>query len=306
MLDLDGFKAFNDACGHPAGDAFLAASPARWRSATRDGDRLYRYGGDEFVAILAGADRSAPTRSPNASGAASSSCRTGPAAARRRSASASPASPTTGGTKDELVEMADRALYLAKPEGRSAPAAVTGRPVPPGARRDRARAARPARPDGAARDDHGPGDRPARHAARVHLPGRARRLVAGQPRHRHVRATSSAAGCRSTRGSPARSSDRRAGRRRRLRRLRRSAPGLDAERHSAPSSACRWRRAARPSGSSGSRRARRPDVRAARDRTPWAASPSSPRSRSTTPGCSRRPSAARSTTPRPASPIASC
>ena len=59
MLDMDSFKAFNDACGHPAGDALLAAIGRTMTSATRDGDRLYRYGGDEFAAILPGADRNA-------------------------------------------------------------------------------------------------------------------------------------------------------------------------------------------------------------------------------------------------------
>ena len=57
MLDLDGFKSFNDACGHPAGDAFLVAVAGALGGATRAGDRLYRYGGDEFVVILADADR---------------------------------------------------------------------------------------------------------------------------------------------------------------------------------------------------------------------------------------------------------
>ena len=38
MLDLDSFKAFNDACGHPAGDALLAGVAAALRAAIRDGD----------------------------------------------------------------------------------------------------------------------------------------------------------------------------------------------------------------------------------------------------------------------------
>ncbi len=57
MMDLDAFKAFNDSRGHPAGDALLVEIARAMAGATRDGDRLYRYGGDEFAAILPGADR---------------------------------------------------------------------------------------------------------------------------------------------------------------------------------------------------------------------------------------------------------
>ena len=57
MLDLDDFKRFNDAKGHPAGDALLVDIARVMSWATRDTDRLYRYGGDEFAALLPGADR---------------------------------------------------------------------------------------------------------------------------------------------------------------------------------------------------------------------------------------------------------
>src|SRR5262249_14872649 len=57
MMDLDAFKAFNDSRGHPAGDALLAGIARAMRDALREGDRLYRYGGDEFSAILPNADR---------------------------------------------------------------------------------------------------------------------------------------------------------------------------------------------------------------------------------------------------------
>jgi diguanylate cyclase (GGDEF)-like protein len=57
MLDLDDFKRFNDAKGHPAGDGLLVEIAAVMARATRDNDRLYRYGGDEFAAVLPGADR---------------------------------------------------------------------------------------------------------------------------------------------------------------------------------------------------------------------------------------------------------
>ena len=52
FLDLDGFKAVNDAHGHEAGDHLLAALAIRMKAALREGDTLARIGGDEFVAVL--------------------------------------------------------------------------------------------------------------------------------------------------------------------------------------------------------------------------------------------------------------
>jgi diguanylate cyclase (GGDEF)-like protein len=50
-LDLDGFKAYNDRFGHPAGDALLERLGGRLGAAVGDGGRAYRLGGDEFCAI---------------------------------------------------------------------------------------------------------------------------------------------------------------------------------------------------------------------------------------------------------------
>lgn len=52
FIDLDGFKAINDAHGHDAGDFLLVQIAERMRLAIREGDSLARLGGDEFVAVL--------------------------------------------------------------------------------------------------------------------------------------------------------------------------------------------------------------------------------------------------------------
>lgn len=115
MLDLDGFKAFNDAFGHPAGDQLLKSVAGALGSATRIGDGIYRYGGDEFAVILRGAGRNKaleaarrirqavenvpmPRRGPRVSISTGAAC-----------------FPDDGLTKDALVAAADRSLYLAKP-----------------------------------------------------------------------------------------------------------------------------------------------------------------------------------------------
>jgi diguanylate cyclase (GGDEF)-like protein/PAS domain S-box-containing protein len=57
FLDLDGFKAVNDAHGHAVGDKLLITMAHRMKEALREGDTLARLGGDEFVAVLADLDK---------------------------------------------------------------------------------------------------------------------------------------------------------------------------------------------------------------------------------------------------------
>jgi diguanylate cyclase (GGDEF)-like protein/PAS domain S-box-containing protein len=54
FLDLDGFKAVNDRYGHDVGDELLVLISQRMKEALREVDTLSRFGGDEFVAVLAG------------------------------------------------------------------------------------------------------------------------------------------------------------------------------------------------------------------------------------------------------------
>jgi diguanylate cyclase (GGDEF)-like protein len=56
FIDLDGFKEINDSFGHPAGDDILRQLGARLVDSLAPSDRLVRIGGDEFAALLMGAD----------------------------------------------------------------------------------------------------------------------------------------------------------------------------------------------------------------------------------------------------------
>ena len=59
MIDVDHFKTLNDTLGHAAGDELLRQIGQVMRSSLRDGDSAFRYGGDEFVILLPGADATA-------------------------------------------------------------------------------------------------------------------------------------------------------------------------------------------------------------------------------------------------------
>jgi diguanylate cyclase (GGDEF)-like protein len=56
LIDVDHFKAINDAYGHAHGDAVLVALARSWDDTVRRGDLLARLGGDEFALLLPAAD----------------------------------------------------------------------------------------------------------------------------------------------------------------------------------------------------------------------------------------------------------
>jgi diguanylate cyclase (GGDEF)-like protein len=61
FADIDHFKSFNDAYGHQAGDKLLNEFADHLRQGIRRADTVVRYGGEEFLAILPGADKDAAT-----------------------------------------------------------------------------------------------------------------------------------------------------------------------------------------------------------------------------------------------------
>jgi diguanylate cyclase (GGDEF)-like protein/PAS domain S-box-containing protein len=117
MLDVDAFKQYNDSRGHQAGDEMLRFVADCIRSGLRRSDIAFRYGGDEFAAILPHADSSKARAAVNRINRriASSLKQMDTEAETRLSLSAGVACfPNDGTTADDLVRIADAALYEAK------------------------------------------------------------------------------------------------------------------------------------------------------------------------------------------------
>jgi diguanylate cyclase (GGDEF)-like protein len=130
VLDLDHFKLVNDRFGHLVGDQVLAAVAASVRDEVRDEDLVGRFGGEEFVVLLRGADGEDPR-----SGARAVAERIRARIAKLRVAVAGAqetvvvqglsvsiggaTTPRDGHDLAELLEIADAAMYEAKRAGRN-------------------------------------------------------------------------------------------------------------------------------------------------------------------------------------------
>jgi diguanylate cyclase (GGDEF)-like protein len=121
LLDVDGFKTINDTHGHPAGDVVLQSIANDIQKNTRTVDTVIRYAGDEFALMLPETDRAgAMVKAEN--------CRANIEAlqieidgkAVRVTVSVGVASYDERSSKEvKLLELADRALYESKQNGRN-------------------------------------------------------------------------------------------------------------------------------------------------------------------------------------------
>jgi diguanylate cyclase (GGDEF)-like protein len=114
LVDFDDLKTINDRYGHPVGDLVLGQVASR----LRQGGESFRLGGDEFAVLLPGEDErqaTAVARSivERVAGLAVEDVGT-------VTVSAGVATyPTQGSTRDELIRLADTALYRAKKDGKN-------------------------------------------------------------------------------------------------------------------------------------------------------------------------------------------
>lgn len=121
MIDVDHFKQFNDTYGHLAGDDALRQVADTIELTARENDLAYRYGGEEFAMILPG------LRTYEATAIAERLCNTiagqtfilpdGQKQTLTVSIGISVFSPRV--SPPNIIELADRALYAAKMEGRN-------------------------------------------------------------------------------------------------------------------------------------------------------------------------------------------
>jgi diguanylate cyclase (GGDEF)-like protein len=123
MTDVDHFKSFNDDFGHRVGDVTLQKVASVLRTAVREGDHVYRYGGEEFVLVFVDAGASeAVALADRVRAAVESTPLSGD--------NLEPVGPVTisiglsllpdhAADFPSLIEMADNAMYRAKQMGRN-------------------------------------------------------------------------------------------------------------------------------------------------------------------------------------------
>lgn len=122
MVDLDHFKEFNDAFGHKAGDALLAALATLLKNHIRQEDIACRYGGEEFLMILPETPLTVTVQRAEELRELVSRLKVqflGQTLGMITASLGVAAFPEHGDDWEELIRTADTALYRAKKEGRN-------------------------------------------------------------------------------------------------------------------------------------------------------------------------------------------
>lgn len=119
MIDLDFFKAVNDNYGHQVGDSFLIAVASGCREVLRSQDICCRYGGEEILVFLPGADESTALAAAERIRDRISRLHIIEAPELRITVSVGVSAGTFEQDFRELIRYADEALYMAKESGRN-------------------------------------------------------------------------------------------------------------------------------------------------------------------------------------------
>ena len=121
MLDLDHFKMFNDTYGHTAGDELLRAFAQLLNNNVREEDVVCRYGGEEFLIIMPGASHEVVKSRAELIRQETAELKI---YFQKNMLSSTTVSigiaffPDHGGKEEQIIAVADQALYRAKAEGR--------------------------------------------------------------------------------------------------------------------------------------------------------------------------------------------
>ncbi|HCP44656.1 MAG TPA: hypothetical protein DIU15_01270, partial [Deltaproteobacteria bacterium] len=119
MMDLDHFKQINDTLGHAAGDEVLRRSGAIVNETIRKDDLAIRYGGEEFLLILAGARRLHARLLAERLRETIAAAKFDGLADLKVTASLGVGELAAGETVAQWIERTDKALYRAKERGRN-------------------------------------------------------------------------------------------------------------------------------------------------------------------------------------------
>lgn len=132
MMDIDHFKPVNDTWGHLAGDRILVQTARVVERVLREGDVLVRYGGEEFLILLPGADAAISLQVAERIRAAVAAMEIRDEGPERITVSLGVGATTApdAASAESLLQRVDEALYKAKAAGRDRVVCMEGEELP--------------------------------------------------------------------------------------------------------------------------------------------------------------------------------